>query len=247
MASEAVRCNTGVELTVTEYLLFDAVPHADHAVPRRLHCDLQDGHEDAHAAFAQSPGTEHDRVWWMRWDHSERAVVELGYCVTGDPDRGEDDPGGDCLLPKDHRGGHTWQLVRPTLDFTRGADAVSRAAAHRLRAAPAPAGPLIRVHRFEHILAIKWPEFERWLMIWPDEYPDYACTSTPGGTPAAATEWRPLAFGDTDFDRPDWVDPAADRHRDLVKWTKAIRDRLAATASSVGQTLDLIEAHPYNR
>jgi hypothetical protein len=80
-------------------------------------------------------------------------------------------------------------------------------------------------------------------MIWPGEYPDFA----PGGKPAATTEWRPLAYRDTDFDRPDWIDPAADRHRDLAKWTTAIRDRLAATASSVGQTLDLIEAHPYNR
>jgi hypothetical protein len=243
MTSEAVRCNTGVELTVTEYLLFDAAPHARHTVPRRLHCDLQDAHQDAHVAFAQSPGTEHDQVWWMRWDHSERAPVELEYCFTGDPDCGEDDPDGDCLLPKDHRGGHTWQLVRPTLDFTRGAHGVSETAAQRLRAAAAPAGPLIRVHRYEYILAIKWPEFEQWLMIWPEEYPDFA----PAGKPAATTEWRRLAFGDTDFDRPDWIDPAADRHRDLAKWTQAIRDRLAATVSSISQTLDLIEAHPYNR
>jgi hypothetical protein len=112
MTSETVRCNTGVELTVveltvTEYLLFDAAPHARHTVPRRLHGGLQDGHQDAHAAFAQSPGTEHDQTWWMRWDHSERAPVELRYCFTGDPDRGEDDPDGDCLLPKDHRRGHT--------------------------------------------------------------------------------------------------------------------------------------------
>jgi len=57
MTSEAVRCNTGVELTVTEYLLFDAAPHARHTVPRRLHCDLQDAHQDAHVAFARSPGT----------------------------------------------------------------------------------------------------------------------------------------------------------------------------------------------
>jgi hypothetical protein len=62
-----------------------------------------------------------------------------------------------------------------------------------------------------------------------------------------AQRWRPLAFGDTDFDRPDWIDPAADRHHDLAKWTNVIRDQLAATASSVSQTLDLIEAHPYNR
>jgi len=94
MTSEAVRCNTGVELTVTEYLLFDAAPHARHTVPRRLHCDLQNAHQDAHVAFAQSPGTEHDQAWWMRWDHSERAPVELEYCFTGDPDGGEDDPDG---------------------------------------------------------------------------------------------------------------------------------------------------------
>ena len=73
--------------------------------------------------------------------------------------------------------------------------------------------------------------------------PDFA----PDGAPAATAEWRPLAFGDTDFDRPDWIDPAAEHHHDLAKWTQAIRDQLATTASSVGQVLDLIKAHPYNR
>ena len=168
MASDAVRCNTGVELTATEYLLVDAVPHTPLLGGCTATCRTVTRVPTWRSPSLRAPSTPH--AWWLRWDHTERAAVELQYCVSGDPGRGEDDPEGDCLLPKDHRGRHTWQLLRPTFDVTRAAHGVSETAAQRLRASAAPAGPLIRVHRYEYILAIKWPEFERWLMIWPDQY-----------------------------------------------------------------------------
>ena len=44
--------------------------------------------------------------------------------------------------------------------------------------------PKIRLHRYESILAVKWPDFGHWLMIWPNPYPELA----PAGEPAARTD-----------------------------------------------------------
>lgn len=74
----------------------------------------------------------------------------------------------------------------------------------------------IRLHRYERILAVKWPGDEHWLMIWPDPYPDLA----PPGQPAAQTEWNRLARDD-DMDGHGWIDPVADHHRDLTRLTAA--------------------------
>jgi DNA-binding transcriptional regulator YhcF (GntR family) len=95
--------------------------------------------------------------------------------------------------------------------------------------------PKIRVHRYEDILAIKWPHFDRWLMVWPNQY-------ARDGQPAAGTEWRSLLYGDTDLtEREGWVDPAVDHHTDLRRWTGAIRRDL----SSIEQVLKSLERHPW--
>lgn len=240
-----LRCNAGVDLTVKEFLQLDEGPKTKHTVPLRVHCGLQHGHRDAHIAFVQEPTSYNgDLVWWLRWDDTSRAIVELPHCLATDPDwppDAEESDDMDCWLAKDHRGVHEWQMERPGLDCTREAHAIGESDKERLRQAPTPVGPLIRVHRYEYILAIKWPEFERWLMVWPDEHARDA-------RPAANTEWRRLSFGDSDFENlHEWIDPTAHYHRDLLKWTAIIRQHLASTARSVDQTLKSIEAHPYNR
>jgi len=101
--------------------------------------------------------------------------------------------------------------------------------------------PKIRLHRYECILAVKWPDFEHWLMIWPGLDPELAAASEP----AARTEWNRL-ITDADLDGPDWIDPAADHHRDLTALTSAIRAELAQATHTVNGTLDMIDKHPYN-
>ena len=57
-------------------------------------------------------------------------------------------------------------------------------------------------------------------------------------------EWNRLVT-DADLGGPDWIDPAADHHRDLAALTRAIRAELAQAAYTVNGTLDMIErAHP---
>ena len=101
--------------------------------------------------------------------------------------------------------------------------------------------PKIRLHRYERILAVKWPGDEHWLMIWPHPYPDLA----PLGQPAAQTEWSRLAKDD-DMDGHDWIDPAADHHRDLTRLTAAIRTEPDSAARRINGTLGMIDKHPYN-
>ena len=88
--------------------------------------------------------------------------------------------------------------------------------------------PKIRLHRYERILAVKWPSDKHWLMIWPDPYPDLA----PPGKSPAQTEWSRLARDD-DLDGHDWIDSAADHHRDLTRLTAAIRAELDSAARTI--------------
>jgi hypothetical protein len=76
--------------------------------------------------------------------------------------------------------------------------------------------PQIRVHKFEHTVAVKWPDHECWWVIDPD-----APASGGWASPAAT------------FDGPDateWINPGVDHHGDLTRWTGAIRKDLAYEA-----------------
>jgi hypothetical protein len=247
MAGEALRCNTRIELTVDEWLFLDRIRDARHAVPARLHCELEHRHHGEHHAFGQAPGTtSYDTLWWMRWSGTGRAAVELAYCLAKDPDwpaeADEDDPMY-CGLPRDHAGAHEWQL-RSDLEYTRTANGVSELGKDRLRTIPEPTGPLLRIDRDERTLAVRWPDWERWLMIWPPAYPDYAGERRP----TAQTEYSRL-MQDADFDEPPWVDPAPGGvyHRDLPGLTQAVRDELTRALASVERTLDTIDAKPRRR
>ena len=102
-----LRCNTRVELTVTEFLRLDRMPRAKHAVPARLHCELEHQHDGNHVAFAQAgEGAYSDTAeWWIRWNGGRRDITGLPWCLAKDPswpeDADEDDPVL-CGLPENH-------------------------------------------------------------------------------------------------------------------------------------------------
>ena len=244
MTAKALRCNTRLELTVEEFLFLDRIPGAGHAVPARLYCELEHEHRGDHVAFAQTgEGVSGPQaVWWMRWNAASRAIVELPPCLARDPgwpeDQDEDDPMF-CWLPAEHRAAHEWEM-RSDLEFTRTANGVSELGKDRLRAVPHAAGPQLRIHRDEKTIAVRWPDWPRWLMIWPPEYPGHHLERHP----AAQTEWR-RDMRDADFDDPQWIDPAFHHHRDVPKLTRAVRDELRRAAASIGRRLDAIETHPW--
>jgi hypothetical protein len=74
--------------------------------------------------------------------------------------------------------------------------------------------PMIRVHKFEHTVAIKWPDHDRWWVIDPD---------APGGAGYAAAS--------ATFDGPDareWVDPVTGLRPPTGAWAESIRRDLAS-------------------
>jgi hypothetical protein len=87
--------------------------------------------------------------------------------------------------------------------------------------------PRIRVHKFEHRVAIKWPEWDCWWVVDPDR--------PQGGYWAS----RGVSFDGPDA--PEWLDPTANHHADLSTWTGAIRRELG----SIEQTLKGLERHPW--
>ena len=107
---------------------------------------------------------------------------------------------------------------------------------------PPAAGRQLRIHRDERTIAVRWPDWQHWLMIWPPEYPEHVLERHP----AAQTEWR-RDMRDADFDDPQWIDPAFPHHRDVPKLTRAVRDELRRAVASFGRTLDAIETHPWRR
>ncbi|MGH3284376.1 MAG: hypothetical protein ACRDPD_06780, partial [Streptosporangiaceae bacterium] len=77
MTGTTLRCNTRIELTVTEFLRLDRMRDAKHAVPARLHCELEHRHDGDHVAFAQhGEGTMTDTAeWWIRWNGDRRDIA----------------------------------------------------------------------------------------------------------------------------------------------------------------------------
>jgi hypothetical protein len=245
-----LRCNTRIELTVMEFLRLDRMRDAKHAVPARLHCELEHQHDGDHVAFAQhgegtwTTGAE----WWLRWSGDRRDITELPWCLAKDPswpeDAAEDDPMF-CGLPENHEGAHEWEM-RSDPVFTRTANGIGELDRDRLRAVPRDDRPQLRIHRWEMVMAVRWPDWDHWLMIWPPEYPDYE-------RHPQAPEWK-RHMTDADFDAPEWIDPAGQFRRDLPVMTGDAReqlrraeDSLRRAFSGIGQALDAIDAHPWRR
>lgn len=85
--------------------------------------------------------------------------------------------------------------------------------------------PQIRIHKFEHTVAIKWEDQDCWWVMEP---------------PPGPAGWAHPAASFDDSDT-EWVDPAVDHRKDLSRWTQAVRRDLA----SIEQVLKSLEQHPY--
>jgi hypothetical protein len=247
-----LRCNTRLELTVAEFLHLDRMPGAKRPVPARVHCELQRQHDGDHVAFGQNAEGRYASFseWWVRWNDGSREITEIPWCMTKDPDWPEDQDEDDpmlCGLPKDHQGAHDWEM-RSDLQYTRTANGVGELERDRLRAVPADDRVKLRISFHPVVVAMRWPDWDHWLLMWPpEEYPDYE--SRP-----SQPEWRP-DMTDADFDDTEgWIDPAFQFTRDLPLITGQARDRLRRAEESVrraladaAKDLDAIDTHPWRR
>ena len=175
--------------------------------------------------------------WWIRWNGGRRDITELPWCLAKDPswpgDADEDDPVL-CGLPENHEGAHEWEM-RSDLVFTRTANGIGGLDRDRLRGVPREERPQLRIHRWEMVMAVRWPDWDHWLMIWPPEYPSYDRSPQ-------APEWKRHMTG-ADFDDPEWIDPAGQFRRDLPVITGDAREQLRRAEDSVRRAFSAPACH----
>jgi hypothetical protein len=99
------RCGARTEITVSEFAMLSALPDPIEPASPRPFCELADGHEDAHVAFALA---SHEGVqwWWLRWGRRHE-VVGIDLCEVTESDGLDADF---CLLPGGHPGPHSFDL-----------------------------------------------------------------------------------------------------------------------------------------
>jgi hypothetical protein len=104
-ALNVTRCGAGTRITASQLATLSALPDPVEPVSPRLFCELADGHEDAHVAFAlASHGGNH--WWWLRWGRRHE-VVEIDVCQVTESDELDADF---CLSPGGHSGPHSFDL-----------------------------------------------------------------------------------------------------------------------------------------
>jgi len=99
------RCNAGTEVTASQFAMLSALPDPVEPVSPRLFCELADGHQDAHAAFALA---SHGGVqwWWLRWGWRHE-IVEIKLCEAAESEGLDPEF---CLFPGGHTGSHSFDL-----------------------------------------------------------------------------------------------------------------------------------------
>lgn len=86
----------------------------------------------------------------------------------------------------------------------------------------APAGqPQVRVHRDKPVLAVRWPQFDQWLLL--------SCEPAGDGEPAITTRWRPRDPA-AEADGACWADPAAAGRAEAAGYVQLPRQQIATAA-----------------
>lgn len=100
----ASTCGGHVLFTAAELALLAALPQPAEPLETTAWCELEVGHPGLHYGLGQIA----DRTWWwLRWseDLARRELVDGGFCGRR-PEHGV----GDCTLPSDHPGRHSYEL-----------------------------------------------------------------------------------------------------------------------------------------
>jgi hypothetical protein len=107
------RCSAPTEATASQLAALNALSDPVEPVTLHLVCELADGHEDDHAAFAVASHGG-DQWWWLRWNRQCHDLVQIDPCQV--TEREGSDPEY-CLFPAGHPGSHSFDL-QPGRDRT---------------------------------------------------------------------------------------------------------------------------------
>jgi hypothetical protein len=93
--------------------------------------------------------------------------------------------------------------------------------------------PEIRVSRYEHSVAIKWPDDDNWYRFEPDDM-KYSI----GG----AERFKIASNAFENIPNEEWIEPFVDPRPDLRRWTEPMRNQLRTAL----RMLDNAEQHPWS-
>src|SRR3954470_7897788 len=82
-------CGAPTQITASQFAALSALPDPVQPVPPSLVCELADGHEDDHVAFAVASDGG-DQWWWVRWGGQRHEIVQIDLCEVTEP--GAPDP-----------------------------------------------------------------------------------------------------------------------------------------------------------
>ena len=104
-ALSVARCGARMRITASQLATLSALPDPMEPVASRLFCELADGHEDAHVAFALASHGG-NQWWWLRWGRRHE-VIEIALCEVTESDELDAEF---CLFPGGHPGPHSFDL-----------------------------------------------------------------------------------------------------------------------------------------
>jgi len=104
-ALSVIRCGARTRITASQLATLRALPDPVEPVSPRLFCELADGHQDAHVAFALASHGG-NQWWWLRWGRRHE-VVKIDLCEVTESDQPDAEF---CLFPGGHPGPHSFDL-----------------------------------------------------------------------------------------------------------------------------------------
>mgnify|MGYP001097578793 CR=1 FL=1 len=104
MAQVLAKCATKVDLDPAQILWLLDRPTAAHSLIDIPCCELEDGHDEPHAAMGQQCD---DLEWWIRWERAAPWIVPAQLCPA-------DDEAEVCILFAGHLGHHSFELQLPS-------------------------------------------------------------------------------------------------------------------------------------
>jgi hypothetical protein len=98
------RCPASTRLTASESARLAALPGTVDL--HGLGCELAAGHDGSHVAFTVA-GSGGERRWWLQWVAHDHMLIEADPCGCT---QNQAFLPGDCMLPKDHPGQHSFDI-----------------------------------------------------------------------------------------------------------------------------------------
>ena len=97
-------CPARITLDAAQLAFFSALPAAAPSLQSELGCELEQGHEGAHAALGQQVDVT---MWWVQWTLSASEINPYTWCPARQAPDVQSRNDKDCTLFDGHPGSHS--------------------------------------------------------------------------------------------------------------------------------------------